>query len=236
MLFNNKNNFTSNNDSNKPKKNFQLLFFNLTQKNIKEQMLSKKNNFKIYNKKKLTLNKDLTLGNSSTCKNIFSKNIKINNNNNLLISNFNLYKINNNRSNLNIFNFNNNDKLISTKRNEINTLNQKTCNYNLKYKDLLYLYNNNILNKKRSNKYLSMRNRAIIFTNLEPKNKKRISSSITNRETKNIKSQFKQEIFNNKSNNSIKSKSSTNFYKNTNNTNNRNKNENKIKIEINVNN
>ena len=186
-------------------------------------MLSKKNSFKTPNKKKLILNKVLTLGNSNTCKNIFTKKNK-NNNNNFINSNFNLYKNNKNRSNINLFSYNN-DKLISSKNNELKTINQRTVNFNLKYKDLLYQYqysNNKLLNKKRNNKYLSMKNKPIIFTYLAPKIKKRISSSVINKEIINAKKNLKQEFLNNIN---IKSKSSVNFYKNKKSLNNRYKNE-----------
>ena len=129
------------------------------------------------------------------------------------MSNFNLYKTNKNKSNTNIFSYN--DKIISTKNNNnLNTLNQNISN--LKYKDLLFQYNinYNLLNKNNAkNKYLSFRNKAIIFPNFQQKPKKRISSSLTHKEIFSSKNNKNQKSF---SLNNIKSRSSANFYKNNN--------------------
>ena len=210
LLNNRLNNSISNNNLKEKAKNKQL-FLNLTQRNFKDKILSKKKNFKASNKKKLTLGKDLTLGNSNTYKNIFSKDKKSINNN--FLSNFNLYKTNKNKSNINIFSYNNDKNISTNKNNNLSTLNQNTYNFNLKYKDLLINYNNNLnsLNKKNiKNNYLNFRNKAIIFANFKPNVKKRISSSITNKEILNLKNKLNQKCF---SQNNIKSRSSVNFYK-----------------------
>ena len=221
-------NLTSNN-INKGKKISQKLFLNLTQRKFKGKLVSEKNDLKTTNKKNLLLNKALTLGIAKSSKNIFVKN-KTYNNNDLLISNFNIYRNNKKRSNISIFR---NNKF--TMKNNINTIinnkNQKTYNYNLKYSDLLNIYNNNknLLNKKIKNKYLSFINKAFIFDNLQPKIRKRISSSITNKENINAKKKINQVIFNSKY---IKSKSSSNINKYRNKQLSINKNGNKINTEI----
>ena len=78
--------------------------------------------------------------------------------------------------NLNIFSYNK-DKLLSTNNNinNINTINQYTCNFDSKHKDLLQQYNNNnLFNQEIKHKYMSFRNKAIIFASSQPKIKRRI--------------------------------------------------------------
>ena len=202
-------NVTSNNDdiNNKNKKLSHEKYFNLTHRTLKDKLISKKDSFKNLNKKKLTLSKGLALGISNTCKNIFQK--KKNYNNFFHNSNYNLY---NNKSNLNIFSYNK-DKLLSTNNNinNINTINQYTCNFDSKHKDLLQQYNNNnLLNQEIKHKYMSFRNKAIIFASSQPKIKRRIHSYLNNKDFVEAKNKVNKEIHNNKN---IKSKSSQNIHK-----------------------
>ena len=217
------------------KTNFKL-FLNLPKKNSKDK---KKNDFKssIKNSKsKLSINKGLTLGNSHTTKNIFSKNKKSN-----FISNFSLYKKNKNNSNINLFTSNNN-KILNLNSNTINAitavnhLNQNTYNFNSKYNGLLNQYNQNQLNKNNKNSYMSFRNNTTIFPEFKNKSKNNTYYSLViNKDKTNSKNNIRKELFNKKDKKSLKSKSTENFYKNfvNNNMDNLNKNENnKIDTEI----
>ena len=204
ILINQQKNYTfdNDNDSKKSKKS-QKILSNLTQRALKDKLISKKESFKNFNRKKFLLCKDLNLAISNTCRNIFEKNKKFNGN--FLNSKFNLY---NNKSNLNIFNINK-DKLLST-NNNINAINQYTFNYNTKYKDLFYQYNSKIIDSKIKNKFISSRNKAIIFSKSQSKINKRIYSSLSNKDFIKAKNKINQGVFTNKN---IQSRSSKNIYK-----------------------
>ena len=214
------------NDMNKIKtiKKNSKLFLNLTQKNSQDKILLKENNNKSNRKNKISLNKNTSLSNSNTCKNIFNKNYR-NDSNKVLI---NLYTKNKNNSNINIlsykntYNFNNND-----------LLNQ----YNIKnnYINGKIQFNN----KKIKNNHISFRNKTTDINILNNKaksksNKNKISYSKSNKDFIHAKNKPKKDIFSKKDD---KSKSTDNFHNNENNDKKiilLKKNENKLNTEFNI--
>ena len=181
------------------KKNSKL-FLNITQNNSKDKLLNENNN-KSSRKNKISINKNISLANSNTCKNIFNKNYR-NDSNKILI---NLYQKNKNNSNINIlsykntYNFNNND-----------LLNQYNIENN--YKNNHIQYNN----KKLKENHLSFRNKTTDVNSLNNKtksksNKNKISYSKSNKDFIHAKNKSKKDIFCKKND---KSKSTDHFHNN----------------------
>ena len=213
------------NDINKIKtiKKNSRLFLNITQKNSKEKLLNENDN-KSNRKNKITFNKNISLANSNTCKNIFNKNYR-NDSNKILI---NLYQKNKNNSNINIlsykntYNFNNND-----------LLNQYNIDNNYKNN---HIQNNN---KKLKENLISFRNKTTDVKILNNKtksksNKNKMSYSKSNKDFIHAKNKSKKDIFSKRND---KSKSTDHFHNNDNNDNKIlvfNRNESKLNTEFNI--